>query len=547
MRLFRSGTQQTAMPAIMAAGPPVLDQRLDLPVAKVADRFIGFAFAAAELLVEIGTDRRVRFAAGSFPERFGQEADIFVGRPVLALVDPEDHGGLDVALSLLATRGRLAPVAVRLANQARTCVALSGLCLPDNEGIAWLTLARMPAAAADPPLLAAGPVLRHVMEARLREQQGLDLGLIEVSGWSRIPDTTRRSLETSIGSAMRHAGGDGSVAAELSEGRFGVLAQQGMNLAELEARIVAILRQAGSTNGVGGAALRVTGDAGSKTGTVETMRAMRFALSCFVSGGTSGVARAGFDRGLAGFLDQTEQRALALRAAIDGGRFKLAFQPVVSLADRSVHHYEALLRPLPIAGHPIADTTDFVAFAEAMGLAEVLDTAVLAHATEVLRSTRAKIAINVSGVSMESPLFRDTLMAMVAAEPALAARLIVELTETTDIDDVAAAAETMQGLGRAGVPVCLDDFGAGFASFRYLHDFRVSFVKIDGSYVRQIVNGARERSFIGAMVELASSVNARTIAESIESEAQEAACREQGVKFGQGYLFGRPGALPGSL
>ena len=96
------------------------------------------------------------------------------------------------------------------------------------------------------------------------------------------------------------------------------------------------------------------------------------------------------------------------------------------------------------------------------------------------------------------------------------------------------------------MPVCLDDFGAGGAAFRYLREFGVDYVKIDGLYVRAATRGARERGFVASMVELAGTVGARVVAEMIETEEQAALMRDLGVQFGQGWLFGRPGTLPGA-
>jgi EAL domain-containing protein (putative c-di-GMP-specific phosphodiesterase class I) len=122
-------------------------------------------------------------------------------------------------------------------------------------------------------------------------------------------------------------------------------------------------------------------------------------------------------------------------------------------------------------------------------------------------------------------------------------RLIVELTETAEIEDVAGAAATIGELRAAGVPVCIDDFGAGNAAFRYLRDFAVDFVKIDGSYVQGAVHNAQERNFVTAMVNLARSVGAQVVAEMIETEAQATLMATLQVEFGQGWLFGRPGKL----
>ena len=280
----------------------------------------------------------------------------------------------------------------------------------------------------------------------------------------------------------------------------------------------------------------------------QAARALRFALSRF--------AQADFCNDLAGFIVQAGNRAQTVRTTIAERRFRLAYQPVVSLTDRTLHHFEALLRPdqtadqLP-AGQDGA-TMDFITFAEAVGLSEELDLAVLEQALETLRAAPgAKVAVNVSGLSIQSPAFRKRMLALIGGpigsgpgnqQPA---RLMIELTETAEIENVAAAAATLDGLRGVGVPVCLDDFGAGAAAFRYLRDFRVDYIKIDGAYIRAAASGGRAGGFVASMRDLACSVGAQVIAEMIETEAQATQMAELGVQFGQGWLFGRPGALPG--
>ena len=125
-------------------------------------------------------------------------------------------------------------------------------------------------------------------------------------------------------------------------------------------------------------------------------------------------------------------------------------------------------------------------------------------------------------------------------------RPLIELTETVEIGDVKEAAQTVAELRAAGAPMCLDDFGAGAASYRYLRDFRVDFVKIDGSFVRRAENNARTHGMILSIVELANFVGAKVIAEMVETPAQAAMMREAGIDFAQGWLFGKPGLLPGT-
>ncbi len=158
------------------------------------------------------------------------------------------------------------------------------------------------------------------------------------------------------------------------------------------------------------------------------------------------------------------------------------------------------------------------------------------------------MAVNVSGLSMQSAAFRTRMLEQVAGETGVVRagrrpRLIVELTETAEIEDIAGAAVTIRQLRAAGVPVCIDDFGSGNAAFRYLRDFAVDFVKIDGSYVQGALRSTQERNSVAAMVQLARSVGARVVAEMIETEAQARLMDALKVDYGQGWLFGRAGKL----
>ncbi|MBX9701281.1 MAG: EAL domain-containing protein, partial [Acetobacteraceae bacterium] len=282
---------------------------------------------------------------------------------------------------------------------------------------------------------------------------------------------------------------------------------------------------------------------------LQATRALRYALGAFAGGGGTALAEAGFAEGLAGFVAQACERAEALRRVIAERRFRLAFQPIVALDDRRVHHFEALLRPIATPGSASpAGPQEFVTFAETVGLSEDLDWAVVETCAEAARKADGtRIACNLSGLSLQSPAFRDRLLALLRAEPDLVPRLLIEITETAEIEDEPAAVATVEALRALGLPLCIDDFGAGAAAFRYLRAFRVDYVKIDGQYVQAALTSAQDRGFVAAMVDLARTVGAKVVAERIETEAEAAAMRELGVGYGQGWLFGKPGRLPGSL
>lgn len=513
------------------------------PTPGAADRFLTFAFAAAELLVETDAEGRITFAEGAFPTRFGRPGRSFVGEPVQSLVARDLRSGMGTALELLTATGRIRPTAIRLSDPLASPFSVAGLAAPGRRGAFCLTFSPLPHELPG-GALPGGPGLARAAEELLRSGEATGaLGLIELTGDGGAL-APRADLAAHIQAALATHGGLGAVAADFGSGRFGVLPGEGTpDLALLAERVALLLVQHGLPGKIGTRALSLAPDGLSP---VQAMRALRFALSAFARGGDSALEQAGFSGGLAGFVSSAAERATALRHTIAARRFRLAFQPIVLLADRQAHHYEALLRPIPTPGSPYGEASEFIALAETVGLTESLDWAVVETACEAARAASGtRIACNLSGLSLQSPAFRERLCAMLAAAPDLARRLLVEITETAEIEDEDEARRTVEALRGLGLPVCIDDFGAGAAAFRYLRTFRVDFVKVDGVYVTNAVDSERDRSFISAMVDLAHAVGAQAVAERIETEAQARLMQDLGVAFGQGYLFGRPGALPG--
>ena len=513
------------------------------------DRYVGFAFAAAELLLETDLGGDIEFAAGSFAHRFGVPGERFVGRHASCLIAPDDQAPFALALATAAARGRVAPMLVRLDDRSRTAVTLAALRMPGTPPRLCVTLAQAPAALPDPIVeggrevgCGSGPLARAAASAG----SDRDVRLIEVADWHTatkpLDEAGRQLLRAQIGEALTGAGAP-LAATEVAEGRFGVVADSGEDLAVVTARITKLIASAaGRTPKVRGTRMPL---AAGRLAPAKAAQALRYVLSRFAEGGVDAVAECAGDGGLSGVLAKAEKRAEGLRKAIEGGRFRLLFQPVVSLQPgRATHHYEALIRPIPTANSPSRSAQEFVCFAEAVGLSELLDMAVLARASAALRALPgAAIAVNVSGLSIGGDDFnRAARVALAAVEPG---RLLFEVTETAEIEDVAGAAAMMGELRAAGGQMCLDDFGAGAASFRYLRELPVDHVKLDASYVQGASKTSRERGLVASMVALAGSVGAVTVAEGIETEEQAALMVELGVDHGQGWLFGRPGVLPG--
>ncbi|MBU8542396.1 MULTISPECIES: EAL domain-containing protein [Roseomonadaceae] len=502
------------------------------------ERFVAFAFAAADLLVEVAQDGRIGFAAGAFRARLGKPPESFVGTDPVRLVAPEDRRLFATALAMLPGRGRLAPTAFRLADGDHTPFSVSGLHILSSDSSARLCLAFSPLPAAPDLRPADAAALLREAEQRLRAGTAEHLTLIE-TGNAICSATTER-----VEQALREEAGAEALAAQLGPGRYGVLAGEDQALPDLGALAARLERLLGTQ---AGALLSVTQVelAGGALTASQAARALRHGLGAFARFGAAGLRDAGFAQGLGGVVARVTERAGALRRIIADRRFRLEFQPIVDLGTRQVHHHEALLRLAPGALAPGEGPQEFVSLAETIGLTEELDLAVASMALAAAHAVPEgrHVAFNLSGLSVQSAGFRKRLLAALDRDPRGTRRVMVELTESVEIEDEEAAATTLRGLRKRGVPVCIDDFGAGAAAFRYLKAFPTDYVKVDGSYVQAALTSERDRSFVAAMVDLSLAVGAQVVAERIETEAAAQAMQALGVHYGQGWLFGKPGPL----
>lgn len=513
---------------MIPAGPRSLGDR---------ERFVAFSFAAADLLVEVATDGLVAFAAGAFRARLGQAPDSFVGSDPVKLVALEDRRAFATALALLPGRGRLSPTAFRLADPAHTPFSVSGLHMLSADQSARLCLAFAPLPA--PPDLRPPdrPALQREAEQRLRAGQGDRMALIELrdKACPQWIETLQRLLREDLA--------PGLLAAEIAPGRYGVLPGDGMDLPDL----AILASRLESTLGMRNGGVSITHIDLSCNGLTQAQaaRTLRYGLGTFARLGAAGLRDAGFADGLGSVVAKVAQRAAALRQIIARRQFRLDFQPIIDLESRELHHHEALLRLNPGILQAGEGPQEFVTLAETVGLTEELDLAVagMAVAAAVAVPQGCHIAFNISGLSAQSSGFRERLGDLLDRNPRGAGRVMVELTESAEIEDDAAAAVTLRGLRARGVPICIDDFGAGAAAFRYLKSFPTDFVKVDAAYVVAALTSDRDRSFVAAMVDLSIAVGAKVVAERIETEEAAQAMQSLGVQFGQGWLFGRPGPL----
>jgi EAL domain-containing protein (putative c-di-GMP-specific phosphodiesterase class I) len=242
---------------------------------------------------------------------------------------------------------------------------------------------------------------------------------------------------------------------------------------------------------------------------------------------------------------RTLQLVNAMHHALERGEFSLHYQPQVSLQDGCMVGAEALLR----WRHPelgVLSPAEFIPIAEDSGQIVVIGEWVLrAAVTQLKRWIDAGMQPMVVAVNLSAVQFRHPdLLAMVTQildEVGLPPQYLeLELTEAMAMDNPLAAIAQMNQLHDRGIRMSIDDFGTGYSSLSYLKKFNVSKLKIDQSFVRDIGEDPDDKAIVTAIINLASSLGLKTIAEGVETVNQLAFLRLQGCDEVQGYYFSQP-------
>jgi len=239
-----------------------------------------------------------------------------------------------------------------------------------------------------------------------------------------------------------------------------------------------------------------------------------------------------------------------IKSALEGNRFELYRQEIVPLQGNLDHgrHYEILLRMRDSSGTLISPAV-FMPLVERYRLGTQVDRWVINAAIDWLMDNPKELdelgmcSINLSGQSVGCIDTRDFIADKLRDLQFPSHKLCFEVTETAAIMDLECAVELIAGLHQYGCRFALDDFGSGLSSFAYLKNLKVDFVKIDGVFVRDMLNSESDRATVKAINDVAKATGKRTIAEFVESENIAKELKGLGIEFGQGYHFDKPSPL----
>jgi EAL domain-containing protein (putative c-di-GMP-specific phosphodiesterase class I)/GGDEF domain-containing protein len=505
-------------------------------------RLLGLAFASADLLLEV-ENGRVTLALGAAQRIMGQDERTLMGRAWRDLFTAADRPLIDAATSVTNDGLRHGPITVRMAGAPPRHVNLTLRALPDNGG--RISVSVTPAPAPSGQVDGEGlrnresfeDIARGLFEAARVTGLELELAMVDFSGLDsmrqQLSKPEAHALDLKLAGAVRAESHAGGMATRLSPDRFALVRARADHPDDMAQR----LTRATSIKASAHVAPIDRGMTPSRG-----LKALRYALDDFLREGLKDTPPLSLSEAMNRSVKRTLSRAGALGVAVSQRRFTLAYQPVVDLRTGTAHHHEALVR-FEDGGSPF----QLIRMAEEFDLIEELDHAIAEMAVKRLAADRSgaiKLAINVSGRTIVNEGFVDHIDRLLAKTDVAKGRLIFEITETSAIDDLPRANRHIQSLRALGSLVCLDDFGAGAASFAYLQELSLDIVKIDGRYVRELAGNGRDGAMVRRLVELCRDLQIRTVAEMVETAEVEDVVRKAGVDFAQGWLFGKPADQP---
>jgi len=236
----------------------------------------------------------------------------------------------------------------------------------------------------------------------------------------------------------------------------------------------------------------------------------------------------------------------SVREALRQRRIVVFAQPITPLINHSLPvTYELLVRIIDCKGN-LVEASDFMPAATRYQILPEIDRAVCERAFEQLSKTGdtpLRVSINLSGPTLSDPEFLEWLVSAMAKYNIDGSRLAFEITEAAAAANLTQVQQFIRRMTSHGVRFALDDFGTGVSSLAYLKNLEINTIKLDGSYVRDVLTNTRSQALVRAIVQLADAMGITTVAEFVESNGVRDRLAALGIQFGQGFALGRPGPL----
>lgn len=526
------------------------------------DRFLAFAFASADLLIEADGNGKILYSTGAAQKLTGQAEKQLVTQKWTDLIATYDRGAV-IALEGTATPGlRCGPILIDLLNADKTDgtlkAVMAAIKMPGSNRL-YVTLTEGSVIGAqlsqinrdnkEHELLDKNTFAKAAKETLQMAQslgQDADLTLIDLGDYTELQSNMSEKewadLKKGMNNVVRSRSIDGQTAAEVSDGKYSLIHERSFNTDVLTDQLSKLSSDLDPTGtGLTIETKTVTAELENLTDR-EFTRSIIFTLNEFEKNGTD-LTIDTLNHGFKAYVTANAHKIGRFKSIIEQLQFSLHFQPIVDLKTGELKHFEMLCR-FPDGKSPF----EWIVFGEDVGLAPEFDLAVCERALKYIEHKgnpqHHHFAMNVSGMSIQDDDFFKKLIIKLDEHPKAAKYMMFEITESSEIDHLDKVGHAIQILRDKGHKISLDDFGAGAASFQYLHKLNVDYVKIDGQYTNNIEKNDRDKKLLSGLVKICADLDIITVSEMIETEDQADALLALGVNYGQGYVFAKPGPQP---
>lgn len=531
----------------MAAGKDIKKQR---------DRFLAFSFASSDLFLEVSQDGQIAYALGAAKSLTGIDHTKLTGQSWLELFSKEDRTTL-VSMRKRARDGeRRGPFKVKIYNEvgeARDAI-ITGIKMPGRNNFyitvgfpsdLMMKLADISREHEEAQLLDKDTFLHAATEAfdMARSMgEGIDMTLLDIPETAKVKaklgDDLWDQFTQAVTEILSTNSIDGHAAAQIQEGRYSVIHDKRIDSDTLRNQLADLSRET-DPDGEGFVVKSKTVSADLESlSERETTKALIYTINEFERKGAA-LNIETLNSGFKAYVSANAQKIHQFKTIVEQLNFNIEFQPIADIESNTLSHFEILAR-----FKEEGSTQEWIIFGEDIGMAADFDIAVCERVINYLlykaSANRMRFAMNLSGQSIQNEQFFKTLNAKLDMHPELANRMIFEITESTTISELAMVNKFIKFLQKKGYKVCLDDFGAGSASFQYIQQLHVDYVKIDGQYTRKILSSHRDQVLVKNLSQMCRDLNIAVIAEQLEEKDQVEKMLELGVQLGQGYYFGYP-------
>lgn len=528
------------------------------------DRFLAFAFASADLLIEVDEKQKIIFASGAAKKFFGVSGGELVGKNWLELIHKTDKAMINNLRNEAAFGKRCGPILFNLPDGGEFKNAMiTAIKLPDYPEHFYFTITEAAVSNAR-----AGNDKRNEARGELLDKESfaiaaletissasivgkeLDMTFLDLKGTDKLKNNLDSDnwelFKDQLYGMLKGASIDGQTASELEDGRFGLVHEKGLSVDDLKGKI----RDASLSKDPEGTGVDIDSQtvdtAEEGLSEREFAKALVYTITKFAENGnelTLGTINESFED----FLKINAEKITHFKQVINKHQCDLVFQPIINFVTNAAHHYECLVR-FDKAVSPF----EMITFCEDVGLIPELDMMVCTKALNYVlynmkEDKKSSLAVNISGVSIQNEAFIKNLREKFKPhldKDKIASRISFEITESSEITDLDKVNHFVKELQKDGFEIWLDDFGAGAASFQYLQKLQVDGVKIDGQYVDNVIESDRDGKLIKNLVSLCKDLEMKTVAERVETVEQARFLKSIHVDYGQGYLFARPGPVP---